>query len=80
MLYATELMGAKTYDAQGNYVGKIREFFIEPADQPESHRALFAVAGEFSAAGGEARPSGVGGARECAAERQRAVAGTLRTE
>jgi magnesium transporter len=34
MLYATELMGAKTYDAQGNYVGKIREFFIEPADQP----------------------------------------------
>lgn len=34
MLYATELMGARTYDAQGNYVGKIREFFIEPADQP----------------------------------------------
>ena len=34
MLYATELMGAKTYDAQGNYVGKIREFFIEPAEQP----------------------------------------------
>jgi len=33
MLYATELMGAKTYDAQGNYVGKIREFFIEPAEQ-----------------------------------------------
>ena len=34
MLYATELMGAKTYDAQGNYVGRIKEFFIEPADQP----------------------------------------------
>src|SRR5438067_4287947 len=34
MLYATELMGAKTYAAQGNYVGKIREFFIEPAEQP----------------------------------------------
>ena len=34
MLYATELMGAKTYDPQGNYVGKIKEFFIEPADQP----------------------------------------------
>ena len=34
MLYATELMGAKTYDSQGNYVGKIKEFFIEPADQP----------------------------------------------
>src|ERR1700752_2369310 len=42
MLYATELMGAKTYDAQGNYVGKIREFFIEPADQPNriSHSLL----------------------------------------
>src|SRR5262244_4506549 len=34
MLYATELMGAKTYDSQGNYVGEIKEFFIEPADQP----------------------------------------------
>src|SRR5262252_2331025 len=34
MLYATELMGAKAYDSQGNYVGKIKEFFIEPADQP----------------------------------------------
>src|SRR5215469_6324868 len=34
MLYVTELMGAKTYDSQGNYVGKIREFFIEPAEQP----------------------------------------------
>src|ERR1700739_1243226 len=42
MLYATELMGAKTYDAQGNYVGKIREFFIEPAEQPNriSHYLL----------------------------------------
>src|SRR5258705_9281693 len=42
MLYATELMGAKTYDAQGNYVGKIREFFIEPAEAPNrvSHYLL----------------------------------------
>jgi magnesium transporter len=30
-LYATELMGAKAFDAQGNFVGKVREFFIEPA-------------------------------------------------
>jgi magnesium transporter len=30
-LYATELMGSKTYDAQGNFVGRVREFFIEPA-------------------------------------------------
>src|SRR5947209_8741014 len=34
MLYATELMGAKTYYVQYNYVGKIREYFIEPAHQP----------------------------------------------
>jgi magnesium transporter len=34
MLYATELMKAKTYDAQGNYVGRIRELFLEPAEQP----------------------------------------------
>src|SRR6201998_428260 len=33
-LYATELMGVKTYDAQGNYVGRGREFFIEPAEAP----------------------------------------------
>lgn len=33
-IYATELMGAKAYDAQGNFVGKVREFFIEPAQAP----------------------------------------------
>lgn len=34
MLYATELMGAAAYDAQSNYVGRVREFFVHPADQP----------------------------------------------
>jgi magnesium transporter len=34
MLYATELMGAAAYDSASNYVGRVREFFIEPADQP----------------------------------------------
>lgn len=34
MLHATELLGAETYDAQGNFVGRVRELFIEPADQP----------------------------------------------
>ena len=34
MLHATELMGAETYDAQGNFVGRVRELFIEPVDQP----------------------------------------------
>jgi magnesium transporter len=31
-LYATELMGSDTYDGQGNFVGRVREFFIEPAE------------------------------------------------
>jgi len=34
MLHATELLGAETYDAQGNFVGRVKELFIEPADQP----------------------------------------------
>jgi len=34
MLFATELMGAAAYDSNGNYVGRVREFFVEPADQP----------------------------------------------
>ena len=33
-IYATELMGAKAYDVQGNFVGRVREFFIEPAQAP----------------------------------------------
>src|SRR5712672_224052 len=41
-IYATELMGAKTYDVDGNYVGRVREFFIEPAEAPNrvSHYLL----------------------------------------
>jgi CBS domain-containing protein/sporulation protein YlmC with PRC-barrel domain len=41
-LYATELMGAEAYDANGNFVGRVREFFVEPADQPNriSHYLL----------------------------------------
>ena len=34
MLFATELVGAAAYDSQGNYVGRVREFFVHPADQP----------------------------------------------
>jgi sporulation protein YlmC with PRC-barrel domain len=33
-IYATELMGSEAYDAQGNFVGRVREFFIEPAQAP----------------------------------------------
>src|ERR1700758_2227825 len=33
-IYATELMGSEAYDAQGHFVGRVREFFVEPANQP----------------------------------------------
>jgi magnesium transporter len=47
MLYITELMGAKTYDSQGNYVGKVREFFIEPAEQPNRIARYLLSRGRF---------------------------------
>ena len=34
MLHATELLGGEAYDAQGHFVGRVTELFIEPADQP----------------------------------------------
>ena len=33
MLHATELLGAETYDSAGNFVGRVNELFLEPADQ-----------------------------------------------
>jgi magnesium transporter len=46
-LYATELMGSKAYDVQGNFVGKVREFFIEPADQPNRVSHYLLARGHF---------------------------------
>src|SRR5215470_13263408 len=46
-LYATELMGAKTYDSQGNYVGRVREFFIEPAEAPNRVSHFLLSRGRF---------------------------------
>lgn len=47
MLTATELMGAKAYDAQGHYVGKVREFFVEPAEQPNRVAHFLLARGNF---------------------------------
>src|SRR5215470_6922129 len=47
MLTATELMGAKTYDAQGHYVGKVREFFVEPAEQANRVAHFLLARGSF---------------------------------
>ena len=46
-LFATELMGVKTYDAQGNYVGRVREFFIEPAEGPNRISHFLLSRGRF---------------------------------
>jgi magnesium transporter len=46
-LYATELMGAETYDDEGNFVGRVREFFIEPADQPNRVSRFLLSRGRF---------------------------------
>src|SRR5437763_5361692 len=46
-LYATELMGVKAYDAQGNYVGCVREFFIEPAEAPNRISHFLLSRGRF---------------------------------
>jgi magnesium transporter len=34
MLHATELLGAETYDASGHFVGRVKEMFIVPSEQP----------------------------------------------
>jgi CBS domain-containing protein/sporulation protein YlmC with PRC-barrel domain len=34
MLHATEILGAEAYDSNGNFVGRVKEMFIEPAEQP----------------------------------------------
>jgi magnesium transporter len=47
MLHTTELMGAKAYDAQGNYVGRLRELFIEPAEAPNRIARYLLSRGRF---------------------------------
>jgi flagellar motility protein MotE (MotC chaperone)/sporulation protein YlmC with PRC-barrel domain len=47
MLHATELLGAETYDANGNFVGRVREMFIEPAEQPNRVSRLLLGRGKY---------------------------------
>jgi sporulation protein YlmC with PRC-barrel domain len=46
-LYVTELMGSKAYDPQGNFVGRVREVFIEPADAPNRISHFLLSRGHF---------------------------------
>src|SRR5579862_6318052 len=47
MLHATELLGAATYDVHGNFAGRVRELFIEPADQPNRVARFLLGRGKF---------------------------------
>jgi sporulation protein YlmC with PRC-barrel domain len=48
MLHATEVLGAEAYDSSGNYVGRVREMFIEPADQPNRVARLLLSRGRYN--------------------------------
>jgi magnesium transporter len=49
MLHATEVIGAETYDSFGNYVGRVKEMFVEPADQPNRVAKLLLGRGQYRA-------------------------------
>jgi magnesium transporter len=49
MLHATEIIGAETYDSFGNYVGRVKEMFVEPADQPNRVAKLLLGRGQYRA-------------------------------
>src|ERR1700758_1962313 len=47
MLFATELVGASAYDSQKHFVGRVREFFVEPAEQPNRVSHFLISRGRF---------------------------------
>src|ERR1700685_3257974 len=47
MLHATEILGAETYDPLVNYVGRVKEMFVEPADQPNRVAHLLLGRGQY---------------------------------
>ena len=46
-MHATEVIGAETYDSLGNYVGRVKEMFVEPADQPNRMAQLLLGRGQY---------------------------------
>ncbi|MGH9683118.1 MAG: magnesium transporter MgtE N-terminal domain-containing protein [Candidatus Acidiferrales bacterium] len=47
MLYATEILGAEAYDSAGHLVGRVKEMFVEPADQPNRVSRLLLGRGRY---------------------------------
>jgi magnesium transporter len=49
MLHATEVLGAETYDSMGHFVGRVKEMFVEPSDQPNRIARLMLGRGQYRA-------------------------------
>lgn len=47
MLHATEVLGAQTYDSADNFVGRVKELFIVPAEQPNLVSRLLIGRGKY---------------------------------
>ena len=47
MLHATEIIGAETYDSFGNFVGRVKEMFIVPDEQPNRISRLLIGRGKY---------------------------------
>ena len=49
MLHATEVLGAETYDSAGNFVGRVKEMFIVPDEQPNRVSRFLIERGKYRA-------------------------------
>ncbi len=47
MLHATEVLGAQAHDAAGNFVGRVKEMFIVPDEQPNRVSRLMLGRGQY---------------------------------
>ena len=47
MVHATEVLGAETYDSTGNFVGRVKEMFIVPDEQPNRVSRLLIGRGKY---------------------------------
>jgi len=47
MLHATEVLGAETYDSAGHFVGRVKEMFIVPDEQPNRVSRLLIGRGKY---------------------------------
>ncbi|MBI4467185.1 MAG: magnesium transporter [Acidobacteria bacterium] len=47
MIHVTELLDSSVYDAQGNYVGRVRELCLVPAEQPSRVARLVIARGKY---------------------------------